>query len=353
LTATAKEGRQSLLITGQQGLAWKPPGFNESVFITRNGQLDWLGPGNWDSILYNNAGTLDWLNPPWPPALLMYDALGLAWLGAGNNEDLLVTRNNTFNWLAKGWEQSLLYVNNGQLDWFIPGLPESLLIYGAGGMGLCWKPPGFNESILMTRNNQLDWLGKGNDPSILVTDGQQVQWSQGQDHTGKGAVLWIDPNGVFGWGQAYHALLDAEWHYDTANALPTKGSMIYMTGDPPGGVWDDLKAGADQSLLTVNNGLPSWFAKGNDGSLLTTSGGMLSWLPPAANQGCPLITGWNGLEWFDGPTDNITVVTDIQVSGVDVQKKTRQIDITKGVVCNIWPESDWVTVHTGTNCPTS
>ena len=67
----------------------------------------------------------------------------------------------------------------------------------------------------------------------------------------------------------------------------------------------------------------------------------------------PLHCTADGLEWFDGPTDSITVVTDIQVSGVDVQKKTRQIDITKGLVCNIWPESDWVTVHTGTNCPTS
>ena len=242
-------------------------------------------------------------------------------------------------------------MNNGQLDWFNPGLPESLLIVGAGGMGLAWKPPGFNESILMTRNNQLDWLGKGNDPSILVTDGGTVQWSQGQDHTGKGAVLWIDPNGVFGWGQAYHALLDAEWHYDTANALPTKGAMIYMTADPPNGLWDVLAAGNDQALLRMNNGIPAWMDKGDDGSLLTTGGGVLSWLPPAANLDCPLICGWNGPEWFDGPTDTLTFVTDLRVDGVNFQKKSRQIDVTKGVVCRIGDESDWETFHTGTECP--
>jgi hypothetical protein len=340
---------QSMLITGQQGLAWKPRGLDESIYITRNQQLDWLGPGGWDSILYNNAGTLDWLNPGLPPALLMYDWLGLAWFGPGANEDLLITRNWTFDWLAKGAEQAILYVNNGQLDWFNPGLAESMLIVGQ--QGLAWKPRGLDESIYITRNQQLDWLAKGDDPSILVTDGGTVQWSHGADTTGRGAVLWIDPNGVFGWGQSYHALLDDKWHYDTADALPTKGAMIYMTADPPNGLWDVLNIGADQSFLHVNNGIPEWKAKGDDGSLLTTSGGLLSWLAPSPDAGRPLLYQANGPEWFDGPTATLTFVTDVRVDGVNFQKKSRQIEVTKGVICQIGAESDWETFHTGTECP--
>ena len=41
----------------------------------------------------------------------------------------------------------------------------------------------------------------------------------------------------------------------------------------------------------------------------------------------------------------------IRVDGVNFQKKSRQIDVTKGVVCRIGDESDWETFHTGTECP--
>jgi hypothetical protein len=253
-------------------------------------------------------------------------------------------------WLPKGGEQSLFYVNGGVLDWFNAGLAQSMLITGAAGT-LAWKPRGLDESIYITRNQQLDWLGPGDDPSILVVDNGTVQWSHGADTTGRGAVLWIDPNGVFGWGQSYHALLDEKWHYDTADALPTKGAMIYMTADPPNGLWDVLNIGADQSLLHVNNGIPEWKAKGDDGSLLTVSGGLLSWLAPSPDAGRPLLYQANGPEWFDGPTATLTFVTDIRIDGLNFQKKTRQIDVTKGVICQIGAESDWETFHTGTECP--
>jgi len=303
---------QSLLITGAGGnLAWKPRGFNESIFITRGNQLDWLAKGDDGSLLAVDNGSLAWL--------------------------------------PKGNDQSLLYMNVNKPDWFLPGLAQSMLIVGQ--QGLAWKPRGLDESIYITRNQQLDWLAKGDDPSILVTDGGTVQWSHGADTTGRGAVLWIDPNGVFGWGQSYHALLDDKWHYDTADALPTKGAMIYMTADPPNGLWDVLNIGADQSILHVNEGIPAWKAKGNDGAILIVKDGKIDWLPPAPDAGRPLLCQAGGPEWFDGPTETITFVTDVRVDGLNFQKKTREIEITKGVVCRVGDESEWQTFHTGTECP--
>jgi hypothetical protein len=213
------------------------------------------------------------------------------------------------------------------------------------------------------------WLPKGDDPSILVTDGGTIQWSHGTDTTGKGAVLWIDPNGVFGWGQSYHALLDNAWHYDTADTIPTKGAMVYMTADPPEGLWDVLDIGSDQSLLHVNEGIPAWKAKGNDESLLATRGGSLTWFDKGnngsllatlggalawfdkgqANQ--PLRSTADGLEWYDGPSDTVTMVTDVRVNGLSFEKKTRTLTITKGLVTSIGAESGWTAFHTGTECP--
>ena len=289
-----------------------------------------------------------------------------------------------------------------------------MLITGAGG-NLAWKPRGADESIYITRNQQLDWLAKGLDPSVLVVDNGTVQWSHGADNTGKGAVLWIDPNGVFGWGQAYHALLDNDWHYDSANALPCKGAMIYMTADPPNGLWDALAVGGDQAILYVNNGLPAWLAASLTvgDSLAIDDDGKLAWqkfnlldashhqdtsgtgdLPGRGSMivGAPALDGhicWQELtagaagallyidnngdptwlpkgqanqplrstaglpEWFDGPTETLTLVTDVRLDGLDFQKKTRTLTITEGLVTEIGTESDWQTFHTGTECPES
>ena len=56
-------------------------------------------------------------------------------------------------------------------------------------------------------------------------------------------------------------------------------------------------------------------------------------------------------EWYDGPIATFTVLTNFQVTGITLQKKTRSITVTEGIVTNIGAESGWTTVHTGTVCP--
>lgn len=366
---------QSILITGAGGnLAWKPHGLNESIFITRGGQLDWLTKGDDGSLLGVDNGLLAWL--------------------------------------PKGNDQSLLYMNVNKPDWFLPGLPQSMLITGL--QGLAWKPRGPDESIYITRNQQLDWLAKGDNPSILTTLNGTVSWTHGVDQIGLGAVPWINPNGVFEWvGPAYHALLGTDWHYDTSNAIPLKGDMIYMTADPPNGVWDVIRVGGDQAILYVNNGLPAWLsasvtvgdslAIGDDGKLawqkfnlldashhwdtsgqgnppargsmivgapmldsniawqeLTAgqTGSILyidnnsdpTWLPKG-QENQPLHSTADGLEWFDGPSQTLTLVTDVYVEGTALKKKTRSVTVTKGLITEIGEEQT-ATIDEGTTCPT-
>jgi len=112
-----------------------------------------------------------------------------------------------------------------------------------------------------------------------------------------------------------------------------------------------LDVGADQSILHVNEGIPAWKSKGDDGAILIVKDGKIEWLPPAPDAGRPLLCQAGGPEWFDGPTETITFVTDVRVDGLNFQKKTRQIEITKGVICQIGDESEWQTFHTGTECP--
>ena len=59
----------------------------------------------------------------------------------------------------------------------------------------------------------------------------------------------------------------------------------------------------------------------------------------------PLISGIAGLEWYNGPTGTITFVTELQSDGTTWQKKSRQIDVAKGVVTRISDETEWETYY--------
>ena len=153
------------------------------------------------------------------------------------------------------------------------------------------------------------WLGKGTDGQILVMD----------DTTH--LPVWKDS------AAGPHPLLGATVHSDTDTVNPTQGQMIYADA---GCKWTALDPGAAGSILSLvgdeNAMQPFWFG-------------------PAAEAGMPLISGSGGLEWYNGPTGTITFVTDLQSDGTTWQKKSRQIDVTKGVVTRIGDETDWETYY--------
>lgn len=163
-------------------------------------------------------------------------------------------------------------------------------------------------------------------------------------------------------------LLDGIYHLDTK----ARGSA-HVVGDLPvwsaNGVdtdaWATLPVGANDTVLMADSTEDS-------GVVWTTLAGLL----PAAtvtSQGLwwDQTAGiwkvsearvaaaddfyvWDGAKMTTvaaGATGSVTAVTDVQVSGVTLQKKTRVLTVVNGLITVIGAESGWTTWHTGTECP--
>ncbi len=190
--------------------------------------------------------------------------------------------------------------------------PAAGVLANAAANGTDFLASAGNAGAILINDNTPEpaWLSKGTDGQVLAMDSTT------------GLPKWVDS------AAGPHPLLGATVHSDTDTVNPTQGQMIYADA---GSKWTALDPGAAGSILSLagdeNAMQPFWFG-------------------PAAEAGMPLISGTGGLEWYNGPTGTITFVTDLQSDGITWQKKSRQIDVAKGVVTRIGDETEWETYFT-------
>jgi len=334
-------GSDAVLTAASGNLTWCDKGGDQSIFITTASGFDWLSKGESQSLFYVSGNNLAWLAPG-GTAVLTCSGGSLSWKDAGGDQALFVSTGGGFDWFGKGGNASLLSVSGGSLAWIPPGGDQSILY--VSGESLNWLPPG-GDAVLTVAGGRLEWEGKGNDQSIFISTEDGFEWLA-KEADGSllsisgGSLLWL--------------------------AKGSDQALLYMDGDSP--AWF-LGAGMSPAMLIYGeNGLAwkgrgfnesifitrdsgfDWLSPGSNGSLLTVAGDRLTWLPKS-HPDQPLRATVDGVEWYNGPSGEITMVTDVRVNGLSFEKKTRTLAITKGLVTAIGSESAWTAFHTGTECP--
>ena len=240
--------------------------------------------------------------------------------------DLIYSSGDPVKWtrLSVGDKNAVMVVDSGLPYWMPPVV--GVLTYDAIGTG--WLPSTDNAGAILINDKTPEpiWLSAGTAGYVLTMD--------------DGLPTWKEPVGSITAG--------------------TDQSILFTEADSL--AWLS-KLDTDGGILTTVDGALTWLPPTQDGNSQVIPGGILTnlpsgklnWVPPLIDpdpsgtymDGTPLRfnNSTHSPEWFNGPTATLTFVTDLQSDGITWQKKSRQIDVAKGVVTRIGDETDWETYY--------